>query len=472
MKFPLRYNLPMADQQSFAFYVATLRKKAGLTQKGLAEKLDFTPQGISRFESLDSSFELRLIDKLCQALNVSFKELCARQVEDTHYVPADLDLAHLNIRLSEARKKKGLTQEGLAKQAKITSRSLRLYESGESLPSFQTLTRLASALAIPLEDLFFEKEEIVEEVPVAEEAQIPRPPLHSPKRFTLAMAIVAGIVFAGIVGAALPLGLSALEHRRSHTAINAGNGASGAGSLEASSFSPYQPSYEPPAQTYPNFLSVDVPNHDFSSLGEEIPFTLYDPDGEFSFQGLEEADIVLTCSSDSTLDVDFTYLGDGAFTATINEGKTGGMALVEATVRERTFGPITYFRYVNGDTVSMMDSTLFTDGVLFGAESLTLSRQNKANAKIYLNLNGAPAPFDLSLPISIQAMTLPAKAVYYEENITIGMGGDGFEIRFASPWDLVSDDIYLFVSVQVQDGEWTREFSLKPWHLHLLKASN
>ena len=460
----------MADQQSFASYVATLRKNKGLTQKGLAEKLDFTPQGISRFESLDSSFDLRLVDKLCRALDISFQELCARKVNDTHYVPADLDLTHLNIRLSDARKKKGLTQAELAKQAGITSRSLRLYESGESLPSFQTLSRLSTALGLPLEELFFERIEAAEEVPVIEEEPIPTPPPYAAKRFTLVMAIAAGLVFAGIVGAALPLGLSALENRRSHTAINAGDATNPSGSVEVSQTVPYSPSYEAPEQEYPNYLSVDMPTNEFSSLGEEIPFTLYDPDGNYSFSGLEEKDIVLFCN-DSTLDIDFAYLGDGAFTATVNEGKTGGIALVEAIIKERTFGPITYFRYVNGDTVSATDSTPFTDGVLSGAESISLSRQRKANARIYLNLNGEPVSFDPSVRLSVQTMSLPAMATYYEEDITIGMDEDGFNIQFSSPWDLVSDDIYFFVGVEIQDGEWTRDFSLKPWHLHLLKAS-
>lgn len=461
--------------QTFASYVASLRKKRGLSQKQLAEALGFTPQGISRFENLDSSFDLNMIDRLCSTLDISVKELCERQIEGTKYIYVDLDLPNLSSRLRGYREEKGVTQSFVSESAKITSRSLRAYESGDSLPSFQTLCRIATSLDIAPFELFQKPEK---DAPPA--VEIPLPVIK--RRFPFSIPFAAALSFAILIlislSVGLPLGLSMLNGEKNAASPNLENSLDNSEAPEEvpSSFAepnetsnpPYVPSYPLNQQGYPNYLSVDVPKHDFTFLGEEIEFVLYDPDGEFSFLGLKEEEITITVN-DSLLDIEFTYIADGRFTANLKKGKNGAVAFIDATIGDIFFPSISFFRYVSGEVVTASNSTSFTDGVVAGPDSINLSRQRKTSANIYLYLNGDPQPKDGSLMIGINFISLPAMATYYKENVIIGNDIGDVSLEFPSPNDLVADDVYLFVDVEILDGETERFFCLAPWHLHLNK---
>ena len=54
----------------------------------------------------------------------------------------------LSDRLLEARKKKGISQQDLAKQAKVHFTNLGKYERGESVPAADILNRIAKALDV------------------------------------------------------------------------------------------------------------------------------------------------------------------------------------------------------------------------------------------------------------------------------------------------------------------------------------
>lgn len=56
--------------------------------------------------------------------------------------------------LQRIRKKKGLSQAQLAKKAGISEISIRKYESGERKPKIETISKIAMALDIPVEELF------------------------------------------------------------------------------------------------------------------------------------------------------------------------------------------------------------------------------------------------------------------------------------------------------------------------------
>jgi XRE family transcriptional regulator, regulator of sulfur utilization len=59
----------------------------------------------------------------------------------------------LPLKIAEARKNKGLTQEELAERASVTVRTIQRIESAESVPRSFTLKAIAQALDIPFEDL-------------------------------------------------------------------------------------------------------------------------------------------------------------------------------------------------------------------------------------------------------------------------------------------------------------------------------
>ncbi len=444
-------------QQTFAFYVSSLRKARGMTQKDLAERLGFTPQGISRFESTDSSFDLRLIDKLCKVLDVSFQELCFKQIEGTHYQEFDLDLDNLSSRLKAYREKSGLTQTSLAESSHITTRSLRSYENGEQLPSFQTLTRIADSLGLSTFELFIAPKE-KEEPPVTDIAS-PKPRKWSSRGNIMMASIIVFLLLGVFLGVGLPVGLSLSSSNGNQAIDNSRN--------NGSSISPYLPS-SIVKQEYPNFLSVDIPKNDFSSLGEEIEFVLYDPDANFSFYDFNDEEIsvaVEPASRESSLDIEFQNIGDGKFKATLKNGKTGDMVWINVYVGDRDFSSVTYLRYVDGNSVTPTRGLPFDDGTVSGPSSITLSRQKKASASIFVTEDGSPIQFSGSIaPVD---KTFPAMASAYEQEITIEILGNNVEVTFSSPSDIVSDDFYMFIGVDITEGNVRRLFFLKPWKLHL-----
>jgi transcriptional regulator with XRE-family HTH domain len=58
------------------------------------------------------------------------------------------------LRIRVIRKRRGLTQEALAEEVERTVDAISQLERGRSLPSFETLERLALALDVPIRDFF------------------------------------------------------------------------------------------------------------------------------------------------------------------------------------------------------------------------------------------------------------------------------------------------------------------------------
>lgn len=63
------------DNIQFGHFVAQLRKEQNLTQKELAERLHVTDKAVSKWETGKGFPDLKLLDPLAQALNVSLVEL-------------------------------------------------------------------------------------------------------------------------------------------------------------------------------------------------------------------------------------------------------------------------------------------------------------------------------------------------------------------------------------------------------------
>ena len=60
----------------------------------------------------------------------------------------------MNLRIKEVLKEKGLTAVWLASQIEITQPNMSNMVSGKSKPSLDTLERIASALNVPVTELF------------------------------------------------------------------------------------------------------------------------------------------------------------------------------------------------------------------------------------------------------------------------------------------------------------------------------
>ena len=132
------------ERTSFAEYVILRRKALGKSQRSLAEVLNYSPQAISRFESVDSSFPLDLLPTLCQFLDCSLDDIFRRREFGTSYEEPNLlkDEA-LGLRMAEIRIEAGKSQDDIAELCGISVRSIHNYERGKAAPSYQTLERWA-----------------------------------------------------------------------------------------------------------------------------------------------------------------------------------------------------------------------------------------------------------------------------------------------------------------------------------------
>jgi len=63
------------DNIRFGAFVAQLRKEQGLTQKGLADRLNVTDKAVSKWETGKGFPDVKLLEPLAQALGISLVEL-------------------------------------------------------------------------------------------------------------------------------------------------------------------------------------------------------------------------------------------------------------------------------------------------------------------------------------------------------------------------------------------------------------
>ena len=63
------------DQTQFGRFVAQLRKEQNLTQKELADRLHVTDKAVSKWETGKGFPDLKLLEPLAQALDISLVEL-------------------------------------------------------------------------------------------------------------------------------------------------------------------------------------------------------------------------------------------------------------------------------------------------------------------------------------------------------------------------------------------------------------
>ena len=63
------------DNQKFGTFISTLRKEKGWTQRDLAEHLDVTDKAVSKWERGLGFPDIKTIEPLADALNVSILEI-------------------------------------------------------------------------------------------------------------------------------------------------------------------------------------------------------------------------------------------------------------------------------------------------------------------------------------------------------------------------------------------------------------
>ncbi|EGQ9714861.1 helix-turn-helix domain-containing protein [Vibrio alginolyticus] len=76
---------------------------------------------------------------------------------DHNIVRGQREYVNFASNLLHYRKKHSLTQQELAEKAQVSQRQISLYESGKSIPNGETAEKLANALTVDVEQLFFRR---------------------------------------------------------------------------------------------------------------------------------------------------------------------------------------------------------------------------------------------------------------------------------------------------------------------------
>lgn len=77
-------------KETFGQRFQRLRKKLGLTQEDIANKVNVTPQAISKWENDISSPDISLLNELANIFNVTLDELLGRETIKTEIIPNEL----------------------------------------------------------------------------------------------------------------------------------------------------------------------------------------------------------------------------------------------------------------------------------------------------------------------------------------------------------------------------------------------
>lgn len=77
----IKTNYEKFDKKLTANNLKQLRLNKGLSQSGLARKLNITQSAIHRYENLLSNPSLNIIYKYCKLFNITFDEICSKKVK-------------------------------------------------------------------------------------------------------------------------------------------------------------------------------------------------------------------------------------------------------------------------------------------------------------------------------------------------------------------------------------------------------
>ncbi|GAA4317236.1 helix-turn-helix transcriptional regulator [Compostibacter hankyongensis] len=154
-----RYN---EEIQLFGERIRWIRKSLGLKQEDLKALCGISRTEVSRIEHGKNNVELLTLTRLGMAFKAELHTFFA--AEDAAVVPVKqkrsmpkrlaFEKKALGLRLYEVRKHRKLSQLDLNVLTDIDSGEISRYESGQINIVFSTLVRFATALEIPLADLF------------------------------------------------------------------------------------------------------------------------------------------------------------------------------------------------------------------------------------------------------------------------------------------------------------------------------
>ena len=134
------------------------RKQRGITQQEFARMLHYSVQTIAKYETGVSEMDLVCLIVASRVLGVDCNSFIhgvdAKENDLADYNDFDPDLFAKN--LSVARIGRNVSQKILAAKAMCSTRSIKNYEAGNSVPSLTTFLYICDALKLKAEEFLFE----------------------------------------------------------------------------------------------------------------------------------------------------------------------------------------------------------------------------------------------------------------------------------------------------------------------------
>lgn len=152
----------MSLKHNFGRQVRFLRKKAGLTQEQLAEKLGISLNTVGTIERGEKFVSPGTIEKLANTLKCSVQLLFAfngakQELSDNQENKAPIigTLRHkVGLRIKSIRTERFLTQVELAEKTGFSRSQVFNYESGIKTPSLEDFELLSNVLNVPVHQFF------------------------------------------------------------------------------------------------------------------------------------------------------------------------------------------------------------------------------------------------------------------------------------------------------------------------------
>ena len=124
-----------------------LRKKAGLSQLDIANKLNISVKTVSRWENLETDIKPNKAEELAKLLGVSVPILLGYGYQEP--------IKHLSweCNIPKLRKEKGITQETLSKETSIPLELIKEWENNHGSYSAEQLEKLEEYFEVPISEI-------------------------------------------------------------------------------------------------------------------------------------------------------------------------------------------------------------------------------------------------------------------------------------------------------------------------------
>ncbi len=455
----------------FCKYVALKRKEIGLTQRQLADALCYTPQAISRFESIDSAFPMESMPDLCKTLGCSLDDIYLRN-EETHYAPLPFELSELPSLLRNKREQYGKTQNQIGNACGCTAKSVRNYENGAGSISYQFIEAFCECLGILPSEL------IVTPVSPQIAPEIPPENIKNPANRVRFYAI-GGSMFALalLVAILIPVIKSNVDRTSSQNAIV------NISSQETSTLITTAKAEETTtAPKYglgesggvPGFIQLEQSKPYFGHIGDTIELTLSDAYGDCDLSDIRPEDIEysLVIPSD-TLSVSFTHTGVGKTTMTLLGAQNGEGSSLNIDIGGNKFYNVGFFAYHDQTPVYLSGDTNhkrpFVEGGLYyaGSQETTvyLNETNYVSYNIFFMGAGGTYAYPVGPNYMVGDASLQVPRITEH---AWGLDIHTDEKYVIVPKQIEVDDALLIYWVEVQGINGSYWFALTPLHIHII----